>query len=665
MLDNLQLDAVYSDEKNILVVASPGSGKTTVIINKIGYLISEKMIDPKNIAVITFTRAAAENMKIRFERLLPGRKPPFFGTFHSLFYNILSRQLGSVNIICGRNAFNVVEKTLKRYMGEVSEDRVKDVLSCISGYKTGFKKWEQFEEIINLNVLAQCYKDYEDYKSSKNLLDFDDLQLRTLELFKGDKHILEFYRQKLKYVLVDEFQDCDEMQLELLRLICKGNSIFAVGDEDQCIYGFRGARPDYMVSFHENFDGAVKKFLVNNYRSVKNIVDMAGKLIENNKLRNIKEFSAASEEKGLISCERYFDERGQSDGIADMVESKVKEGIGRFKDFAVLYRTNIEARSLIDSFVRRNIPFIITDKSYNFYDHFICADILSYIKLSKNMSDRTSFLKVVNRPFRYIGKVNLDKLRNHPFREDCIDILCNIPTLPFFQYKELHELRKKVLYINKLEVISAVDYILFQLGYNEFIKEYCKKSNIPEEDIYDIIEELKESMSGFSSIDEFQKHVESVREQIKNQDMSEADAVLFSTIHGVKGMEFKEVFIINCVDGTIPFHREGKSSEIEEERRLFYVGITRAKESIYLGLPLYIKGKASKESPFLRECGIDKIIDCSDDYKAGSLVQHNNFGKGEVVRVNNGEIEIKFANGVVRCFNMEVLIGHKLLKKMA
>ncbi|MDP4088966.1 MAG: ATP-dependent helicase [Bacillota bacterium] len=665
MLDDFQLDIVNSEEKNILVVASPGSGKTTVIINRAGHLIRERQVNPENIIIITFTRAAAENMRRRFKKIFQENRAPFFGTFHSFFYNILLKQYGSIEVISGSSAFYVIEKSLKRFMDEVSEDRVRDILSGISYLKTGFKTLEQLSEVISAGILTQCYNDYEEYKRCKGLMDFDDLQIKTLQLFRENSRILELYRQRFKYVLVDEFQDCDKMQLQLLKLLCEGNSIFAVGDEDQCIYGFRGARPDYMVKFRENFEGAVKKFLVKNYRSLSGIIEISVKLIGNNKIRNAKEITGSKAENGRITCEKHADERRQGERIAEFIGSMVSAGNREFSDFAVLYRTNMESRSLIDSFIRKKVPFTMIDMNYCFYDHFICSDLLSYLRLSQDMTDRASFLRIINRPFRYISKVNLEKIKDYPYKEDCIDILISIPALPFFQYKELQEFRKKLLYINKLGVEKAINHILQELGYNEHVKGYCSKNRLPEEDINDMISEFKEAIGGFLSISEFLSHVAVVQEKMKNRKAEEKEGVLFSTIHGVKGMEFKDVFIINCVDGTIPFHREGRESDVEEERRLFYVGITRTMENLYLNFPHFLKGRAATISPFIKECGIDIVADFSNEYGIGSRVCHHSLGIGEVTGLRDSEIEIKFTDGSIRTFNLDVLIGHKLLKKLA
>lgn len=665
MLDKYQREIVRAKEKNILVVASPGSGKTTVIINRTGYLINERAIDPSSIVIITFTRAAAINMRERFKKLFPEIQAPYFGTFHSLCYSILKRERGEINIISEREGYYIIEKVLKSYVEEVNEDRVRDILNYISAYKTGFKTFKELEDNINLNILKECIEGYEKYKSLKGLLDFDDLQLQTLELFKKNQQLLEDYRKRFKYLLVDEFQDCDQLQIDILKELGKGNSIFAVGDEDQCIYGFRGARPDYMVSFKENFEGGVKKFLMVNYRSVKNIVDMSAKLIDNNKIRNKKSFSSINAQKGCISTESFFDERAQSDSIAKRILKGVKGKRENFSDNAVLYRTNMEARSFIDAFIKNKVPFRLLDKSYNFFDHTICKDLISYMLLGQDLSNREAFKRIINKPFRYISKVNLERLSAYKYKEDCFYILSNICSLPIFQYRELQRLRKDLVNMARCPLVDLTDYILMRLDYRKYLVSYCKKYGASLEEVEEIISEFKEAVKDFSDIGSFLGHVKEVKEKLSRKAPDSEDSVILSTIHGVKGMEFKNVYVINCVDGNIPFKREGKESCLEEERRLFYVAITRAKENLYLSLCKYMRGKCKEQSPFIYECGIREIIDRSEDYSIGSLVEHEAFGKGEVVSVSVGVIGIKFHDGLIRHFDIHKLKLYNILKKMA
>ena len=378
-LDNYQMKAINIKGKNTLVVAAPGSGKTTVIINRVNHLIEERNVRIGNIIVITFTRAAAENMKSRYKNIFKKDIAPFFGTFHGLFYKILLREGFDIKIIDSGKGHGIVKGVLNKYFDDVNDDKVRDVLNNISLFKTSLGKLDEFSPSISMEVFKECYEKYEEQKEKEKLWDFDDLSVRVLFLLKNNSDILNKYRALFKYVLVDEFQDCDELQVEFLKMINKGNELFAVGDEDQCIYSFRGSKPEYMVDFDKSFPNGEKIYLSTNYRSKKNIIDISKKLISNNLGRNNKEILSFESEKGIVKFMKPYNEFLQGEEIVNVIKSFVGED---YSNNAIVYRTNMEARSLIDTFTRRKIPFVLLDKGYNFFEHFICKDIINYLILS-------------------------------------------------------------------------------------------------------------------------------------------------------------------------------------------------------------------------------------------------------------------------------------------
>jgi DNA helicase-2/ATP-dependent DNA helicase PcrA len=264
-----------------------------------------------------------------------------------------------------------------------------------------------------------------------------------------------------------------------------------------------------------------------------------------------------------------------------------------------------------------------------------------------------------------VSKINLEKLLHNKIKEDCFEGICKIPSLPFFQYKEIMKLRKDVLKIKQLETGLITEYILKKLNYKNYLEEYCNKYKIDKVDMDEIVEEFNQSISNFDSIVDFLEHLKKVEDELSKPKTEEKDAVLMSTIHSVKGMEFKDVYIINCVQGNLPYCRGDRENDIEEERRLFYVGITRAKENLYLSMPSYIRGKSRAVSPFIEECGIANLIDPTEEYELGDIVQHISFGDGIVVSLNNDNIGIKFKDNITRHFDINKLISHNLLKKMA
>ena len=287
-LDKYQKEAVYIKEKNVLVVAAPGSGKTTVIINRVNYLVNELKVRLGNIIIITFTRAAADNMRNRYKNVFNKEIAPFFGTFHGLFYKILLREGFNISIISGGVSHRIIKSVLSKYSDEVSEDKIKEALNNISFFKTSLKAIEEFKPTMAKDIFIECLQKYEEYKSKNGLWDFDDLSVKVISLLRDNPNILLKYRELFKYILVDEFQDCDELQIQFLKMINQENSLFAVGDEDQCIYSFRGSKPEYMVRFDEIFPKAKKIYLSINYRSNENIVEVSKEVIKNNKSRNNK-----------------------------------------------------------------------------------------------------------------------------------------------------------------------------------------------------------------------------------------------------------------------------------------------------------------------------------------------------------------------------------------
>ena len=367
-LDNYQMKAINTKDKNVLVVAAPGSGKTTVIINRVNHLIEERDVRVGNIIVITFTRAAAENMKSRYKNIFKKEIAPFFGTFHGLFYKILLREGFDIKIIDGGKGHGIVKSVLGKYFDDVNDDKVRDVLNNISLFKTSLGKLEEFSPSISMEVFKECYEKYEEQKEKEKLWDFDDLSVRVIYLLKNNLNILKKYRSLFKYVLVDEFQDCDELQIEFLKMINEENELFAVGDEDQCIYSFRGSKPEYMVEFDKSFPNGKKVYLSTNYRSKKNIIDISKNLIANNLGRNNKEILSFESEKGIMRFIKPYNEFLQGEEIVNIIKGFIGED---YSNNAILYRTNMEARSLIDTFTRRKVPFVLLDKGYNFFEHFI------------------------------------------------------------------------------------------------------------------------------------------------------------------------------------------------------------------------------------------------------------------------------------------------------
>lgn len=662
-LDNYQKDAVICNDKNVLVVAAPGAGKTTVIINRVLHLIKDRGVSYKNIIVITFTRAAAENMKDRFIKLGNSgySNMPFFGTFHGLFYRIL-RNYQEVKIIESKEAYHLIKKVLTSYMDEISEDKIRETLNCISLFKTKGENFEGVQCNIDKEIFLKAFNVYEEYKREKNLLDFDDLQLQVYKLFKANPRILDGYRELFKHILVDEFQDCDDLQIEILKLLNINNNIYAVGDEDQCIYSFRGSCPQYMVIFHEVFNNGKKKYLTINYRSGRKIVDISKKVIGFNKERNEKVINGFKNSDGEVNIEYFYNEKEQGDNISQDIINNLHEKQYKYSDNAILFRTNEESRGIIDSFIRKDIPFILLDKEYNFFNHFICQDILSYLRLSVDVYNRECFERIINKPFRYISKLNIEKVKHNTIKDDVFSLFTSIDDLSLFQVKKIEEVKNKILSLNRMSLSGALNCILKDLGYLDYLKDYSNKFRLSYEDLQDIVLQFEDAASSHKNIISLLSYINEYSEILEKQkyNKDEKDAVILSTIHGVKGMEFKKVYLINCNDENIP-HKSGIEDNLEEERRLFYVGITRAIESLTISTTKYFKGKLKQSSKFLKE-SFDKVKLYDDSvFKINEEVEHKVFGSGKIIKLEDNNIEILFKNGDIRSFNLEILLNKKLI----
>ena len=664
-LDKYQKSAVECMDRNALIVAAPGSGKTTVIINKVNHLVSERRIANGNIIIITFTKAAAVNMKKRYINAFNRSSSPFFGTFHGLFYKMLLNAGRDIDIIEGGIAHKIVSNVMSRYFDEVNDDKVKEAINNISLFKTSRCSLEEFKPTLTKDIFKDALEAYEEYKKQYNKWDFDDLALEVLKMLKNDERMLQGYRRLFKFILVDEFQDCDEIQIEFLKMINDGgdNSLFAVGDEDQCIYSFRGSKPEYMVSFDKLFEGGKKYYLSINYRSKKNIVEKSKDVIKFNKARNNKEIHWNKDSDGIIKWFNPYNEKAQADIITDTICEQKKIGIP-YEDNAVIYRTNMESNTIIDMLTKKRIPFTLIDREYNFFEHFICQDILAYLRLAVNEYDRDSFLHIINKPFRYVSKTSMTYVKNYTKDENPFDILIGKNDTQPFQKKKLDDLKKDIQYLNKISLSSAIAYIVMDLGYIEHLKNYADKFNQSFDDLEDVIEEFKLAAEGYKTIFEFLKHVNEVKESIEeSKKKKDREGVILSTIHGVKGMEFKNVYIMNICEDTIP-HASSKDTNLEEERRLFYVGMTRAIDALYLFSPRSRKGQFKDVSRFIIEGKLNDLPVDTYGYEEGNKVSHRTYGTGVIEELDKDKVKIKFSDDIERSFSLKVLVENDLIQKV-
>lgn len=633
-LNDEQLKAVLSRDRKVLVAACPGAGKTQVIINRIIYLatfgetyksgkhpqglcsnvidelrallqqenplrkcrlpasLTFEAADLDNIVVITFTRMAAKGMRERYENISGLKETPFFGTFHSFFLKILRQNLSSIKIISERDKYGIIEEAAGDFTDAANENRIRGILNDISSYKTALKLKAELSVKTQKEVFHSCFEKYEGYKKRNLLLDFDDLMIEALNILETKPKILEELRSKVKYMLVDEFQDCDSLQIHIIKTITEKNSVFAVGDEDQCIYGFRGSRPDCMVDFPNHFQGGVKLFLNRNYRSMSNIITISKSLISNNNSRNKKDMIPVKHSEGIIETILCESEEHQAEKAAELVlQLKDKYPL---EEMAILYRTNRESALLAGSLSKFRIGYRIMEREPNIFHSPFSGDILAYLKLSLNIFDKESFVRIINKPYRYIGSTKIEKLKSFSCCRNPFSYICELPDTTIKQAAVIRQMEKSILKLKKMTPEKALDYLLNKLNYMAYIEKQGISSHI--------LEELRSTMYGFSSIADFLKFSAEYAD-VSGKSMERGQEVTLSTIHGVKGLEFRNVIIVNCAEDSMP-HINSKGN-MEEERRLFYVAITRAAENLWLLCPCSCKGIQVEPSPYIHECGLE------------------------------------------------------------
>ena len=635
-LNKNQKMAVEHLDGPCLVLAGPGSGKTRVIAHRIIHMIENCNVAPRRILAISFTKASSIDMKKRTMSLSNNEqiKKVNFGTFHSSFFRILRRYSGVKleDLISEVDRFKLIKSILKHLkISNYSDDDVSDVLSEISLVKNEMMKSSDFEsQTFSQSEFQDIFRLYEKAKNAANKIDFDDMLILTYILLKKSPEVLNIVRQVYKYILIDEFQDINRVQFEVIKLIAEpSNNVFAVGDEDQSIYGFRGARPDFMMDFEKYFESAKCIVLDVNYRSKKNIVQLSQNLIKNNKNRHEKNINSNRSESGEI---RYIYPKDTDDEaniiakeIKSLVESEnIKEEkkssnnekkIFEYSDFAVTYRTNRQARAFVDVFMDNRIPFVLKDSARSIYDHWVSQDIISYLRIAANIGNNEDWSRIINKPFRYISKSAVSSALKS---DDFFQSLMDNSDIKDFQKKNLEELYDDLQYVRSLAPEYGISYIRSTLDYDRYILEYCHERKIKAKQIVEILDELETSAKSYKSIFDYFKHIDNVREEIKKRtekkttsmDNIETEGVVLTTMHSAKGLEFKNVYVAGVNDSVIPFipsdEEKPKDCNYEEERRLLYVGITRAKDNIVISAPSKRFGKSIAKSRFLKE--LDKSI---------------------------------------------------------
>lgn len=579
-----QTQAIMHKDGPMMVLAGPGSGKTTVITHRVQYLTKEYGIDPGDILVITFTRAAAEEMRERYEALTGGGSRVTFGTFHSIFFRILklAYRYTADNIVREEQQMQFVRE-LAQAGGLEPEDENEFAASILSEISSVKGERIALEHYYSKNcpdaVFRQLYAGYEEKMSRAGLIDFDDMMVLCLELFTERKDILSAWQRRYRYILIDEFQDINRLQYEIVRMLAKPeDNLFIVGDDDQSIYRFRGAKPEIMLGFERDYPGAGRILLDVNYRSTEEIVAPALRLIGENQKRFSKAIHTTGRHGKNVITKLWQDPGEENLAIAREIQLYLQSGV-RPGDIAVLYRTNAGPRFLMEKLMEYNLPFRTRDTVPNLYEHWISRNILTYIRIAMGSRAREDILQVINRPKRYISRdampdetVSFEKMKVFYAEKDWIA-------------ERIESLEGDLRAIARMSPLAAVNYIRQGMGYDEYLIEYAAFRRMRPEELLETADELKESAAGFKTFDEWFTHIDAYKEELLRQAAqrrTETDAITLATMHSAKGLEFPIVYILDANEGITPHSRAMLDEDMEEERRLFYVAMTRAKTRLHV-----------------------------------------------------------------------------------
>lgn len=671
--------AIAHKKGPMLVLAGAGSGKTTVLTYRIKNLIMNREVNPKNILVLTFTRAAAKEMEERFHKMMQKRNQVTFGTFHSVFLKILVKHGGYSydNIVDAKTQSDIIQRaasSLDYYMGsnyQENLEKTKQILlsiELIKNHRIKDKK-EIKERNLELENISEdkaweFYRYYQDEMDQNHQIDFTDMLILTYDLFCNNPELLDYYRDLYRYIMVDEYQDTNPIQNDIIMLLAEPrNNLFCVGDDDQSIYGFRGAEPSIMLQFPKEFDDAKIVQLPLNYRCKENIVKASNRLISFNKKRYDKKIKASRTEDPIDenvifhSCKTYTEECAY---VKKVLTGKDKEAskIGKvpYGDTACLFRTNREIEKFAGKMMDSNIPFYTLEPLRNMFDNFVAKQVIAYLEVA--YGNEKNLYQILNRPVRYIERkyvtpdMTFEKLKNIYGRNKEKD----------YVYKNIEKLEEDLLKLKKLGSPSKmIQYIFSEKGinYKKHLDNYSKITHMTEDDI----EELKETTNQiytfirkYETMGELKQGIEQytrmIQEAYKNQDRE--GKVALTTIHAAKGLEYQRVIIFDVNEGNMPFEKPHAKVDTEEERRLMYVAITRAKDQVII---LY---NVNKPSQFVSQSKVSKI-----DFEVGDMVYHTAFGKGKITKIDEKNIHIEFPEKKrIMKFNFEYAISKNIIKKI-
>lgn len=605
-----QKEAIMHRDGPAMVLAGPGAGKTYVITNRVKALIDEYGVKPEQILVVTFSKAAAVEMKERFEMLTGGRRLPVrFGTFHSVFFQILrlAYHYEVKDIATPALKYRFLEETLNEtgYGVDDKKEFLSDIEKEISRVKgEGIEIDCYFSSACSAEIFQKMYRGYQEKLQRHRCLDFDDMVVYTYQLLKEREDIRRRWQAQFRYLLIDEFQDINRLQYETVCMLAEPeNNLFIVGDDDQSIYGFRGAKPGIMLSFPKRFPDTKQIVLGVNYRCSDEIMKAAERLIGKNNERYEKHIVANKRKEQPVHMKKCENLPDEAEKIVAQIQMYQKEGIA-YQEMAVLFRTNMQMRLLAGKLMEHGVPFTMRENLPNLFDTWMAKDIMCYLQLALGNRSREKFLKIANRPVRYLSRtafteseVSFDKLRayyavkNQEWMEERI-------------WNFEYDLKN----LASLSPYAAIHFIRKGIGYDEFLKTYADERNVNADDWFDVLDEMQEMARDKKSIPEFLSFVENygdtleeIRQEQKKQQVKEEPGVSLMTMHASKGLEFPVVFVPTLNEDIVPYRKAVQEGNLEEERRMLYVAMTRAKTYLHLSFVKERFHKEAEPSPFLYE----------------------------------------------------------------
>lgn len=608
-MNDKQAEAVQTTDGPLLIMAGAGSGKTRVLTHRIAYLIDEKYVNPWNILAITFTNKAAREMRERAIALNPATQDTLIATFHSMCVRILRREADYIGY--NRN-FTIVDpgeqRTLmKRIIKQLNLDTKKwnerSILGTISNAKNDLLDEIAYEKQAGdmyTQVIAKCYKAYQEELRRSEAMDFDDLIMMTLRLFDQNKDVLAYYQQRYQYIHVDEYQDTNHAQYQLVKLLAsRFKNICVVGDADQSIYGWRGADMQNILDFEKDYPQAKVVLLEENYRSTKKILQAANNVINHNKNRRPKKLWTQNDEGEQIVYHRANNEQEEAVFVASTIDNIVREQGKNFKDFAVLYRTNAQSRTIEEALLKSNIPYTMVGGT-KFYSRKEIRDVIAYLNILANTSDNISFERIVNEPKRGVGPGTLEKIRSFAYEQNMslLDSSSNVMISPLKgkAAQAVWDLANLILTLrsklDSLTVTEITENLLDKTGYLEALQvQNTLESQARIENIEEFLSVTKNfddnpeiTVEGETGLDRLSRFLNDLALIADTDDSAtETAEVTLMTLHAAKGLEFPVVFLIGMEEGVFPLSRAIEDAdELEEERRLAYVGITRAEQILFL-----------------------------------------------------------------------------------